>query len=135
MAAAAAERPQCVAGPKIDGPVMKQPTFNWEVDDKHNELKTFRLEVNNVLSAYSTPQTEQLAIVKNWLGRKGLQFLESLTNKEKVTCSMLEGLFEILTNKFRLQFNETIKSLQFCKLSRQDGEVLKNGWVGCDSQQ
>ena len=42
-------------------------------------------------------QTEQLAIEKNWLGRKGLQFLESLTNEEKLTCNMLEGQLEILT--------------------------------------
>ena len=62
------------------------------------------------------PQTEQLAIVNSWLGRKGLQFLESLTNEEKVMCNMLEGLFETLTNKLRLQFNEAIKSLQFNKL-------------------
>ena len=68
------------------------------------------------------PQTEQLAIVKNWLGRKEIQVLESLTNEEKVTCSMLDGLFETLTNKFGPQFNKTIKSLQFHKLSRQDGE-------------
>ena len=53
---------------------------------------------------YSTPQVEQLAMVKHWLGIKGLYFVESLTSEEK----------DILTNKFRLQFNETIKSLQFC---------------------
>ena len=129
MAAATAERPQSMAGPKIGGPAMKQATFNWEVEDKYNELKTFRLEVNNVLTTYSTLQAEQVAIVKNWLDRKGLQFLESLTNEEKVVCSTLEGLFHILTNKFRLQFNETIKSLQFCKLSRQDGESTEE-WMG-----
>ena len=37
------------------------------------------------------PQTEQLEKVKNWLVRKELQFLESLTNEEKVICNMLEG--------------------------------------------
>ena len=82
VAVATTERPQSVARPKIGRPAMKQPTFNWEVDDKYNGLKTFRLEVNNILSTYNTPPTEQLAVVKNWLGRKGLQFLESLTNKE-----------------------------------------------------
>ena len=48
---------------------------------------------------------------KSWLVRKGLQFIESLTEAEKDGCSTLDGLFEILTNKFRTQFNETIKSL------------------------
>ena len=105
-----------MAGPKMDRPAMKQPTFNWEVDNKCNEFETFRLEGNNVLSTYNASQTEQLAIVKNWLGRKGLPFLESLRNEEKVMCSMLEGLCKTLTNKFRLQFNETIKSLHFCNV-------------------
>ena len=61
-------------------------------------------------------------MVKNWLGRKGLQFIDSLTNAEKDTCSTLEGLFKILTNKFRPQFNEIIKSQQGCKLKRGNGE-------------
>ena len=42
---------------------------------------------------------------------------------------MKEELFKNLTNKFRPQFNKTIKSLQFCKLSRQDGES-KEEWMG-----
>ena len=122
MAAAAVDRPQTTAGPKIGGPTMKQPTFNWETKDKYSKLKTFKLEVNNILSTYNTPQIEQLVMVKNWLGRKGLQFLETPTNEEKTTCSMLDGLFETLSNKFRPQLNETIKSLQFQKLYRKDGE-------------
>ena len=97
MAVATIERPQSAAGPKIGRPVMKQPTFNWGVDDKYIKHNSFRLEVNNILSTYNIPQTEQLAIAKNWLGRKGLQFLESLTNEENVLCSTLEGLFKTLT--------------------------------------
>ena len=72
---------------------MKQPCFNWEADDKYSELKTFRLEVNNILTTYNTTQTEQLIMVKNWLVRKGLQLIESLTEAEKDRCSTLEGLF------------------------------------------
>ena len=41
MAATTTERPQN-AGPKIGRPVMKQPNFNWEADDKYNKLKNFR---------------------------------------------------------------------------------------------
>ena len=78
---------------------------------------------------YNTPQAEQLAMVKNWSGRKGLKFIESLKSEEKDMCSTLEGLFKIFTNKFKQQFNETIKSLQFCKLSRQDGENAEE-WMG-----
>ena len=54
MAAAVAERPQYIAGPKLGGPAMKQPGFNWEEDDKYSELKTFRLEVNNILTTYNS---------------------------------------------------------------------------------
>ena len=34
----------------------------------------------------------------------------------------MEVLFTTFNNKFKLQFNEIIKSLQFCKLSRQTKE-------------
>ena len=76
LAAARAERTQN-AGPRLDGPMMKQPNFNWKAGDKYNEFKNFRLEVNNNFKSYNTPQTEQLAIIKNWLSRNGLQLLES----------------------------------------------------------
>ena len=96
---------------------MKQPNFSWEEDDKY-ELQNFMLEVNNIFVSYNTPSTEKLAIVKkNWLGRKGLQFIESLKHTEKDKCNTIKGLFEML-NKSKPQFNETIKSLQFHKLSR-----------------
>ena len=94
-------------------------------DDKYYKLKNFRLEVNNIFRSYNTPHTEQLAIVKKWLGRKGLQFIESLTHTEKAKCNIIEGLFAMLNNKFKPQFNETIKSLQLHKLSRQCGKCRR----------
>ena len=57
MAVAGAERTQNV-GPRLGGPMVKQPTFNWETEDKFNELKNFRLQVNNISKSYSTPQAE-----------------------------------------------------------------------------
>ena len=33
LATAAAERPQSIEGPNIGGPAMKQPSFNWEVNN------------------------------------------------------------------------------------------------------
>ena len=92
MAVATVERSQSAAGPKIGGPAMKQPTFSWELDNKCNELKTFRVEVNNISSTYYLPQTEHLAIVKNWLERKGLQVLESLSNEETLCTAYLQHL-------------------------------------------
>ena len=70
MAEAAAEWLQGTAEPKIDGPFMKQPTFNWDAEDIYSKLKTFRLKVNNILSIYNTLETEKLAMVKiGWGGR------------------------------------------------------------------
>ena len=82
MVEAQAERMHNISEPKIGGPTMKQLTFNWNAEDKYSKLKTFRLEVNNVLSTYNTPQTDKLVLVKNWLGRKGLQYLETLMTAE-----------------------------------------------------
>ena len=50
MAEAWAERMHDASRPKIGSPAMKQLTFNWNAQDKYSELKTFRIEVNNVLS-------------------------------------------------------------------------------------
>ena len=54
MAVAGAERTQN-AGPRLGRPMMKQPTFNWEVADKYIELANFRLEVNNTFKLYRMP--------------------------------------------------------------------------------
>ena len=62
---------------------------------------------------FNISQTERVSIIKNWLGSQGLKLLETLTKAEWDACSEEEGLFEILNNKFRLQYNETIKLLQF----------------------
>ena len=85
MAVAGAERTQNV-GPRLGWTTMKQPNFNWEVEDKYNNLKNFRLEASNIFKLYSTSQIEQLAIIKNKLDRKGLQFIESLTQIEQERC-------------------------------------------------
>ena len=58
---------------------------------------------------YNTPEVDKVAIVKNWLARKGLHYLETLTPTEKEACNMLEGLFDMLVTKFKPQYNETIK--------------------------
>ena len=102
--------------------------FNWDSEDKYSELRTFKLEINNILSTYNNLQAEQLAMVKFWLGRKGLQFLETLTNVAKMTCCTLGGLYNMLTSKLRPQFNETFKSMQFRKFHRNDGENVEE-WM------
>ena len=88
---------------------MKQLMFNLNAEGKYSKLKTFRLEVNNVLPMYNTPLTDTLVVVRNWFRRKGLQYLETLMTREKDTCNTIECLFETLSNKFKLQYKETIK--------------------------
>ena len=48
---------------------------------------------------------------------------------EKETCNTLEGLFEPISKKFKSQYKETIKSLQFRKLYRYDDENVEE-WMG-----
>ena len=113
---------QEVQGPKLGSPAMKQPQYTWEVADKYMEWKAFMLEVRNVLSTYNTHKQEKITMVKNWLGRKGLHYLEILMEGEKWVYDILQGLIDTLVEKFRPQYNETIKSLQFIKLCRSEGE-------------
>ena len=77
MAAATGEGMQSMTGPKLGNPAMKQPSLNWEAEDKYNELKAFRQEVNNILSTYDSPQNEQLVMVKKLAGKKGTTFCRS----------------------------------------------------------
>ena len=58
------------------------------------------LEVKNVLSTYNMPEHDRNAIVKDWLGRKGLHYIESITEAEKQACNTLQGLFNMLATKF-----------------------------------
>ena len=129
MAETQVQRMPNTSGPKIGGPVLKQPSFNWEATDKYTEWMAFILEVGNVLSTYNLQETDKIAMVKNCLGRKGLHYIESLMEGEKETCGTLEGLVDTLAAKFRPQFNQTIKSLQFRQLHRIEGEGI-NEWMG-----
>ena len=87
------------------------------------------VEVKNVLSTYNTLEHDKIAVVKNWLGRKGLHYIESITEAEKQACNTLQRLFDMLATKFWLHFNETIKLLQFRKLCRSENENVKE-WMG-----
>ena len=113
---------QEVQEPKLGSPVLKQPQFNWEVADKYTEWKAFVLELRNMLSTYNAHEQENIAMVKNWLGRKGLHYLESLTEGEKQACGTVQRLIDTLAEKLRPQYNKTIKSLQFRKLCRSEGK-------------
>ena len=70
--------------------MMKQPTFDWDTEDKYNELKNFRLEVYNVFKLHDTPDIEKTLVIKNWLCRKGLELLEILMQTKKENYETFE---------------------------------------------
>ena len=82
-----------------------------------------------MLSTCNAQDQDKVAMVKNWLGRKGLHYIESLTEGEKEACNTLQGLVDTLTATFRLQFNETIKLLQFRELYGLEGKGAEE-WMG-----
>ena len=71
-----------------------------------------------MLQNFDRKQTERVSIIKNWLGRQGLQLLETLTQAEKEACNEKEDLYKILNKKFMPRYIENIKSLQFHNLVR-----------------
>ena len=95
----------------------------------YTKWRAFILEVRNVLSAYNAQEADKIAMVKNWLGRKGFHYIETLTENQKEACSTLEGLVNTLAAKFKLKYNETVKSLQFRKLYRLENESADE-WMG-----
>ena len=82
MAEMQTQRITSTSGPKLGSPILKQPNCNWEASDKYTEWKVFILEVRNVLSTSKAQETDKITMVKNWLGRKGLYYIESLTEGE-----------------------------------------------------
>ena len=63
----------------MSGSIMKQPMFNWNTKDKYEELCNFKLEVSNMLQNYNLGQTEKESVIKNWLGKEGLQLIATNT--------------------------------------------------------
>ena len=82
-----------------------------------------------MLSTYNANEADKIARVKNWLGRKGLHYTETSMENEKEACSTLEGLVNTIADKFKLQYNKSVKSLQFRKLYRLHNESADE-WMG-----
>ena len=45
-------------GPKIGGPSLKQPTFDWGPTDMYVELRNFKLEINDIFQTYKVNQAK-----------------------------------------------------------------------------
>ena len=67
-------------------------------------------------------------MIKNWLGREGLQLIATLTKEEQDTCNDEKSLFETL-NKIQATINEKMKSFQFCKLVCHSNESVEEWMV------
>ena len=52
-----------------------------------------------------------------------------LTDEEQEACNNKKGSFNTCNTKFKPQYNETIKSLQFYKLIMQSNESMEE-WMG-----
>ena len=74
-------------GPRMSGPIMKQPTFDWSTKDKYAKLRNFKLEIKSMIQNFNISQTERVLIIKKWLGRQGFQLLETLTQAEQEACN------------------------------------------------
>ena len=95
--------------------MLKWSTFDCSSKDKYQELKNFRLEVNNIFQLYNINYAERVQGIKNWLCSQDLQFLEALSQAVQEECKVVEGLFETLHSRFRPKHKEAILSLQYCK--------------------
>ena len=85
-------------------PMLSKPVFNWKAPDRYVELLHFAVEVTNMLQAkvYELNEEERVVIIKNWSGRVGLQFMQTLTHVETETWKSTTALFNVLKEKFRL---------------------------------
>ena len=72
--------------------------------------------------AYDHREKGKVPIIKNWLGREGLQFMQTLNIAVKEACKSAMWLFKVLKENIRPQHNEIILSLQYCKLQRKENE-------------
>ena len=116
--------------PKVGGLALKQLQFNWDVADKYTEWKVFILEVRNIISTYNTHKLEKIAMVKNWLGRKGLHYIESLTEAEKQACDTLQGQIDTLAKTLGLNIMRQSNPCNSDNYVDMMGKTLRNGWGG-----
>ena len=85
------------------------------------ELNNFTIIVRNIflMISYNIQENEEVTMIMKWLGLEGLRFVQTLNDREQEKCKTSSGLFEVLSEKLRLQHNETILTLQYCNLVRR----------------
>ena len=85
--------------------MLSQPVFDWKAPDRYMELLNFEMEVVNVLQGKACDHNneEKVSIIKNWLGREDLQFIQTLTKAEKEACKSATALFSVLKRKIQVE--------------------------------
>ena len=68
-------------------------------------------------------------MIMSWLGCKWFRLGQTLHDGEQEKCKTWSGMFEVLNEKFKLQHNKTMLSLQYFKLGGEERECLKE-WMG-----
>ena len=116
--------------PKVGSLALKQLLFNWDVTDEYTEWKAFMSEVRNVISTYNSHEQEKIVMVKNWLGRKGLHYIESLTETEKQVCGTLQWLIDTLAKKLGLNITRQSDPCNSDNYVDMMGKIVRNGWGG-----
>ena len=116
--------------PKVGSLALKQPQFNWDMADKYTEWKAFILEVRTMISTYNTGKQEKIEMVKNWLGRKGLHYIESLAEAVKQACGTLQGLIDTLAKNLGLNIMRQSNPSNADNYVDMMGKMPRNGWGG-----
>ena len=71
------------------------------------------------MQTYNVDQAEKMPPLKNSLDG------QTLILAEQEACKATENIFETLNNTDERQCNETVKSLQYCKLNKHNSENAK----------
>ena len=65
---------------------------------------------------YNTQDNQKVPVTLNWLGREGLQFMQTLNDEEHEKCKANMGVFEVLREIFKVEHSETVLPLQYWKV-------------------
>ena len=98
--------------------ILKQPTFDWKAQNKYPELLNLEIEEKKCHDQnYNITDSEKVLVIMNWLGCKGLHFMQ--TEEDQEICKSSASLSTIFNAKFKQQYNWTILSKQYFTFSRE----------------
>ena len=70
-------------------------------------------------NSYNTQDNKKVSVIHNRLDKEGLQLMQMLNAEVQEKCKTSIRLFEVLSENFEPQHNETMVPLQYCKLIGQ----------------